>query len=80
MRVPPGLAGKTLAAAVRAMSGGSWAEARRLVLARRVRVNGSPCLDDARRLRTGELVEIAGRSAPPVPRRGTCGSLTSTPT
>jgi 23S rRNA pseudouridine1911/1915/1917 synthase len=68
IQVGPELAGKTLAAVVRLSAGGSWSEVRKLVLARRVRVNGSLCLDDARRLNQGEFIEVLGKPAPPIPR------------
>lgn len=52
-------AGQTLAAILRAQCGEmSWSEARRLIQGRRVRVNGSVCQDDARRLKEGETVEL----------------------
>jgi 23S rRNA pseudouridine1911/1915/1917 synthase len=45
----------------------SWSALRKLMAARRVLVNGALCLDEARRLGPGEIVDVAGRaqSAPP---------------
>ncbi len=52
-------ASQTLAAALRDFSPGlSWTQARRLIASRRVRVGGTVCLDDARRLHAGEQVEV----------------------
>jgi 23S rRNA pseudouridine1911/1915/1917 synthase len=59
------LAGRTLAAVVRAdRAGASWAQVRRLIETRRVRIEGQLCLDPARRVKEGESVEILERSAP----------------
>ncbi len=58
-------AGTTLAAFLRNhLPGRSWAQVRRLIESRRVRIEGELCLDPARRLREGLLVEILDRSAP----------------
>jgi 23S rRNA pseudouridine1911/1915/1917 synthase len=57
-------AGITLAAFLRNhLPGRSWAQVRRLIESRRVRIDGELCLDPARRLREGLLVEILDRSA-----------------
>jgi 23S rRNA pseudouridine1911/1915/1917 synthase len=62
-------AGQTLAAALRRwLPGQSWSQARQLVAGRRVRVGGELCLDPARRLREGAVVEVLARPAPR-PRR-----------
>jgi 23S rRNA pseudouridine1911/1915/1917 synthase len=67
--VPPEQAGQTLAAVLRArLPGFSWSQVRRLVQTRRARVLGELCLDPARRLKEGDLVELTARPAPP-PRR-----------
>lgn len=58
-------AGVTLAAFLRAhLPGLSWNQVRRLVETRRVRVGGDLCLDPARRLREGSVVELTLLSAP----------------
>src|SRR5258708_1138693 len=63
--VPPEQAGATLAAVLRArLPGQSWNQVRALVAARRVKVLGELCLDPARRLKAGDLVELLPRSAP----------------
>jgi 23S rRNA pseudouridine1911/1915/1917 synthase len=60
-------AGQTLTAVVRRLRPGeSWAQVRRLVDTRRVRIDGELCLDPARRLREGQVVEVlAAPVAPP---------------
>jgi 23S rRNA pseudouridine1911/1915/1917 synthase len=64
--VPPEHDNITLAALLRTLlPGQSWSQVRRLVEARRVRINGDLCLDSARRVHTGETVELLDRSAPP---------------
>lgn len=65
LSISPSLAGQTLAAVLRGHLGNiSWSAARRLISARRVLVNGSVCLDDARRLKSGEtLAVISGANA-----------------
>ncbi|MBI2805274.1 MAG: RluA family pseudouridine synthase [Planctomycetes bacterium] len=56
-------AGKTLAACLRFwLPSHSWAQARKLVAARRVRINGELWLDDARRLKASDLVEVLPRA------------------
>jgi 23S rRNA pseudouridine1911/1915/1917 synthase len=56
----------TLAALLRALlPGQSWSQVRRLIEARRVRLNGDLCLDPARRVHAGETVELLARPAPP---------------
>src|SRR4051794_28060205 len=53
---------QTLAAVVRqAQPGSSWNDARRLIAARRVMLNGELCLDPARRLKEGDVVELLDR-------------------
>jgi 23S rRNA pseudouridine1911/1915/1917 synthase len=55
-------AGATLAAFLRTrLPGRSWSEIRRLVETRRVRIGSDLCLDPARRLREGDLVELLAR-------------------
>jgi 23S rRNA pseudouridine1911/1915/1917 synthase len=58
-------AGLTLAAFLRIhLPGQSWAQIRRLIEARRVRVEGDLVFDPARRLREGNTVEVLSASAP----------------
>lgn len=56
-------AGKTIAAILRVMlPGQSWSQVRKLVAARRVKLNGEVWLDDARRLKEGDTVELLAHS------------------
>lgn len=56
------LVGQTLAAALRrAKADLSWSQARRLIETRHVRINGEIWLDPARRLKTGDAVEVLSR-------------------
>jgi 23S rRNA pseudouridine1911/1915/1917 synthase len=50
--------GQALAAVLRARLGLSWSRARQLVEKRQVRINGQMCADPARRLKTGQHVEV----------------------
>jgi 23S rRNA pseudouridine1911/1915/1917 synthase len=52
------LSGQTLAAIVRQLTQTSWSEARQAIASRRVTINGSVCLNDARRLTAGEVVAV----------------------
>src|SRR5438045_852232 len=62
--VPAAHAGKTLAALLRIMlPGQSWTQVRKLIEARRVQLNGEVWLDDARRLKEGDTVEVLARPA-----------------
>jgi 23S rRNA pseudouridine1911/1915/1917 synthase len=55
-------AGLTLAALLRRrLTGQSWNQVRRLIETRRVRIDGEPCLDPARRVKEGQLVELLPR-------------------
>jgi 23S rRNA pseudouridine1911/1915/1917 synthase len=57
-------AGQTLAALLRVwLPGQSWSQVRKLIAGRRVRLNGELWLDDARRLKAGDTVEILTRPA-----------------
>jgi 23S rRNA pseudouridine1911/1915/1917 synthase len=52
-------AGQTLAALLRLhLPGKSWSEVRKLVASRRVQISGSLVLDPARRLKSGERIEL----------------------
>jgi 23S rRNA pseudouridine1911/1915/1917 synthase len=63
--VSPEHDGQTVAAVLRALlPDHSWRQVRQLVAARRVRLNGELLLDHARRVHTGETIEIQARSAP----------------
>jgi len=62
-------AGKTLAACLRLwLVGQSWTQVRGLVAGRRVKINGEVWLDDVRRLKAGDTVEVLARAdkLPPV--------------
>src|SRR6516164_2825792 len=60
--------GITIAAWLRThLSDRSWTQVRRVVETRRVRIGGDLCLDPARRLKEGEVVELLPRPLP-VPR------------
>jgi 23S rRNA pseudouridine1911/1915/1917 synthase len=55
----------TLAAIVRGhLPGHSWTQVRRLIESRRIKIGAELCLDPARRLREGQVVEILDRPAP----------------
>ncbi len=57
-------AGKTLAAILRLeFPGESWNDIRRRIHSRRVKINDVVCVDDARRLRGGDVVEVLARPA-----------------
>jgi 23S rRNA pseudouridine1911/1915/1917 synthase len=58
-------AGQTLAAILRQLQPGeSWAKVKALATGRRVAVGGSLCMDPARRLKEGEIVEVLAKPAP----------------
>jgi len=62
--VPTEHAEKTLAALLRALlPGQSWGDVRRLIETRRAKINGELCLDPARRVHEGEVVEVLPRPA-----------------
>ncbi len=64
IHVSPEQAQQTLAALIRgAGTRMSWSQARRLVEIRRATVNGELCLDPARRLKAGDVVELLPRPA-----------------
>jgi 23S rRNA pseudouridine1911/1915/1917 synthase len=59
--------GQTVAALLRRwLPGLSWAQARKLVAGRRVKVNGELWLDDARRLKEGDAVDVLEHGLQPV--------------
>jgi 23S rRNA pseudouridine1911/1915/1917 synthase len=61
--VTPEQANQTLAALLRSwLLGQSWSQVRKLVAGRRIKINGELWLDDARRLRAGDVVELLARS------------------
>ncbi len=45
------------------LPGQSWSQARRLIATHRVKINDEPCLDAARRLNEGEIIEVTERPA-----------------
>jgi len=58
-------AGQTLAAVLRHLRPGeSWTQVKALTTGRRVAVGGSLCMDPARRLKEGEVVEVLAKPAP----------------
>ncbi|HWE04650.1 MAG TPA: RluA family pseudouridine synthase, partial [Tepidisphaeraceae bacterium] len=62
--VDSALAGQTLAAVVRRSFGSlTWNQTRQLIAARRVRVDASVCLDDARRLKVAEKIDVLAASS-----------------
>src|SRR5258708_32670616 len=63
---PDDQAGLTVAALLRQrVPELSWNQARRLVETRHVKLDGEICLDPARRLRAGVVVELLGKPAVP---------------
>jgi 23S rRNA pseudouridine1911/1915/1917 synthase len=66
--VPAELAGKTLAAAIRVFCRVSWAQAKQSIITRHIRVNETLCVDETRRLRGGERIDVSDRPSPAVPR------------
>ena len=61
-------AGLTVLAALRQwLPGSSWSAVRRLLADRHIVVNGSLCLDEARRIKTGESVTLYGSQLRPPP-------------
>jgi 23S rRNA pseudouridine1911/1915/1917 synthase len=57
--------GSTLAALIRKhLPKSSWSQVRRLIETRRARINGELCLDAARRLKAGDVVELLARPSP----------------
>lgn len=66
--VPSDLVGATLAAVLRSrLPGLSWNRVRAVIDARRVTIGGQLCLDHARRLKEGDVVEVRARPLPPPP-------------
>lgn len=66
--VGPDLAGKTVLAALRHLEpGATWSQLRGVLSSRHVLVNGVLCLEEARRLRLGDVIERQTRPAPPPP-------------
>ena len=69
LTITAALAGQTLPGILRAMDSSlSWTTARALVRARRVRINGVLCLDETRRLRQSEEIQLLPQSAKPLPQ------------
>jgi 23S rRNA pseudouridine1911/1915/1917 synthase len=58
-RVLPRQVGDTLGAAMREwMPGQSWSQVRKLIVSRRLMLNGNVCVDDARRLKLQDVVKL----------------------
>ncbi len=67
--VTPEQAGQTLTALLRQwQANASWGDVRQWVRSRRVMVNGNLCLDEARRLKGGDVVKMLAQSAPALPK------------
>ncbi len=65
LTIPPELAGQTLAAILRRrLPDQSWSQVRKLIAARRVQIDDALCLDPARRLKEGEVLEVAAKPYP----------------
>jgi 23S rRNA pseudouridine1911/1915/1917 synthase len=63
--VPAEHAGKTLAAVLRILiPGQSWTQVRKLIAGRRVRLNGEVWLDEVRRVKEGDSIELLAQAAP----------------
>ncbi len=70
LEITPDLAGATLAALLRKrFPDHSWTAVRKLVAARQVRINADLCLDPARRLKAGDIVEVFDQPLPKLPAR-----------
>ena len=64
------LVGLTLAAVLkRKFEGQSWTQVRQVIESRKVLVNQTLCMDEARRLMAGDRVTIVGKSRPQLPKR-----------
>lgn len=60
--------GKTLSAILRLMCPDkSWSDVKNLITRRRLSLNGTLCMDPARRVKRGDKVELLAKSAPVVP-------------
>lgn len=66
--IRPVLDGQTLAAALRGLNAKlSWNDARKLIHNRHVQVNGNLVLDEARRIKTGDVVKVFEQPMAPPP-------------
>ncbi len=66
--ITPYQSGKTLAAVMKSLLPSlSWSQVRRMISTRRVRVGGTVCVDETRRLKAGEVVEWGEESAAALP-------------
>jgi 23S rRNA pseudouridine1911/1915/1917 synthase len=66
--IRPVLDGQTLAAALRGLNAKlSWTEARKLIHNRHIQVNGNLVTDEARRLKTGDVVKVFEQPLAPAP-------------
>lgn len=69
LHVAPHQSNLTLIAALRQLlPGESWSQIRRRLKAPQVQVNGNLCLDEARRLKSGDVVKVLPHSVAPPPR------------
>ena len=72
LTVPPSLSHQTIAAALRKLFMTSpplsWSAARKLLSARRVTVNSTLCVDEARRLKTGDVICVTDNPQKPPPQ------------
>jgi len=74
--VPPKSSKQTIAAYLRELlPDQTWSQVRTLVTSRRVRIDEVVCADPARRVKTGEMVELMGAPIVP-PRNATAEGLT----
>src|SRR5436190_14017641 len=69
--IRPVLNGQTLAAALRRLvAERGWTDERGLIAGGRVQVNGNLTLDEARRLKAGDVVKVFAHARAPVPTQG----------
>jgi 23S rRNA pseudouridine1911/1915/1917 synthase len=75
-QIEEAFSGQTVAAALRGLrglagDGGplSWSEVRKHIHGRRVLVNGVVCIDDSRRVKVGDRVELLEHSTRPLPKQ-----------
>src|SRR5437879_3926610 len=66
--IRPAVDGQTLAAVLRRLLPElSWNDAKQLITSRRVHINGNLTLDDARRMKAGDIVKLFEHARAPVP-------------
>lgn len=65
LKIPTDLAGQTLAAILRKrLPEQTWSQVRKLIAARRIQIDGALCLDPARRLQEGDVLEVTAKPYP----------------